>query len=73
MIYTYGIGVVMMGDWILQNPMFNGTAAVEDYLPEDDIALPVVVTFDETAFDETGADTNRATDLRRRALVRDPR
>ena len=62
-IYTYGIGVVMMGDWILQNPMFSGTAAVEAYLPEEDVALAVVVTFDESAFDEDGVYTNRATDL----------
>jgi CubicO group peptidase (beta-lactamase class C family) len=62
-IYTYGIGVVMMGDWILQNPMFSGTAAVEAYLPEEDVALAVVVTFDESAFDDDGVYTNRATDL----------
>lgn len=65
-VYTYGIGVVMMGDWILQNPMFSGTAAVEAYLPEEDIALAVVVTFDEKAFTEAGANTNRATDLFRK-------
>ncbi|MBF4573453.1 beta-lactamase family protein [Herbiconiux sp. VKM Ac-1786] len=62
-IYTYGIGVVMMGDWVLQNPMFSGTAAVEAYLPGEDVALAVVVTFDESAFDGSGAVGNRATDL----------
>ncbi len=62
-IYTYGIGVVMMGDWILQNPMFSGTAAVEAYLPDEDISLAVAVTFEETAFDEDGGVPNRATDL----------
>ncbi|WP_218003835.1 serine hydrolase domain-containing protein [Herbiconiux solani] len=62
-IYTYGIGVVMMGDWILQNPMFSGTAAVEAYLPAEDVTLAVVVTFTEAAFDDTGSAPNRATDL----------
>jgi CubicO group peptidase (beta-lactamase class C family) len=62
-IYTYGLGVVMMGDWVLQNPMFNGTAAVEAYLPDEDISLAVVVTFDEKAFDASGDVPNRATDL----------
>jgi hypothetical protein len=52
-----------MGDWILQNPMFSGTAAVEAYLPEEDIAFAIAVTFDETAFDDSGAVPNRATDL----------
>ncbi|MCS5734438.1 serine hydrolase domain-containing protein [Herbiconiux daphne] len=62
-IYTYGIGVVMMGDWILQNPMFSGTAAVEAYLPDDDISLAVAVTFDESAFDDAGQVPNLATNL----------
>ena len=30
--YSYGIGVVTTGNWILQNPMFNGFAAAEGYL-----------------------------------------
>lgn len=62
-IYTYGIGVVMMADWILQNPMFSGTSAVEAYLPDEDVALAVVVTFDEAAFDADGNVPMRATDL----------
>lgn len=62
-IYTYGIGVVMMGEWILQNPMFSGTSAVEAYLPGEDIALAIAVTFDEAAFDESGGVPMRATDL----------
>ena len=31
--YTYGLGVVLTGDWILQNPLFAGYGAVTGYLP----------------------------------------
>ena len=62
-IYTYGLGVVQMGHWILQNPMFNGFAAVEAYLPEGDVTISVAVTFHESAFDASGGVSNRATDL----------
>ena len=31
--YTYGLGIVISGEWLLQNPMFFGYAAVEAYLP----------------------------------------
>jgi len=61
--YTYGIGVVLTGSWIMQNPMFGGYAAVEAYLPSKKIAIAVAVTFDEKAFDETGGYKNRADDL----------
>lgn len=61
-IYTYGIGVVMMGDWILQNPMFSGTAAITAYLPAEQLAVSIVVTYRESAFDADGAVTNRAQD-----------
>jgi len=31
--YTYGMGIVISGDWLLQNPLFAGEAAVMAYLP----------------------------------------
>lgn len=31
--YSYGLGIVISGHWLLQNPMFAGYAAVEAYLP----------------------------------------
>ena len=52
--YTYGLGVVLSGSWILQNPLFGGYAAVEAYLPARKIAIAVAVTFGETSFDEKG-------------------
>ena len=43
--YTYGLGLVISGDWLLQNPMFAGYAAVEAYLPSQKIAIAVGITF----------------------------
>jgi CubicO group peptidase (beta-lactamase class C family) len=52
--YNYGLGVVLHGDWILQNPLFAGYAAVEAYLPGEKIAIAVANTYDEASFDDKG-------------------
>ena len=52
--YSYGLGVVLSGDWILQNPLFAGYGAVMAYLPAQKIAIAVAATFGEGAFDEQG-------------------
>ncbi len=65
-IYTYGLGIVISGHWLLQNPMFAGYAGVEAYLPSQKIALAVVTTFDEQAFDAQGNYANEADTLFRR-------
>jgi CubicO group peptidase (beta-lactamase class C family) len=52
--YSYGLGVVISGDWILQNPLFAGYGAVAGYLAPEKIAIAVATTFDEGAFDEQG-------------------
>jgi CubicO group peptidase (beta-lactamase class C family) len=64
--YTYGMGVVISGDWLLQNPMFGGYAAIEAYLPADKVAIAVAVTFAQDAFDAAGDYTNQADTLFRR-------
>lgn len=43
--YTYGLGIVISGDWLLQDPMFAGLGAVEAYLPARKLAIAVAVTF----------------------------
>jgi CubicO group peptidase (beta-lactamase class C family) len=58
--YTYGLGIVVSGNWLLQNPMFAGYAAIEGYLPSRRIAIAVAVTFAEGAFDAQGDYTNAA-------------
>lgn len=52
--FSYGLGVVLRGPWILQNPMFSGFAATEGYLPSHKLAIAVSVTFSEASFDKSG-------------------
>ena len=58
--YTYGLGIVISGNWLLQNPMFGGYAAVQAYLPDRGIAIAVATTFAPEAFDEQGEYSNAA-------------
>jgi CubicO group peptidase (beta-lactamase class C family) len=64
--YTYGMGLVISGDWLLQNPMFSGYSAVEAYLPAKKIAIAVAATFAPEAFDEAGNYSNAAEALFRK-------
>lgn len=52
--YNYGLGIVRSGAWLLQNPAFGGYGAVEAYLPTKKIAIAVVVTYGQKAFDAQG-------------------
>jgi CubicO group peptidase (beta-lactamase class C family) len=52
--YSYGLGVVLSGDWIVQNPLFAGYGGVMGYLPAQKIAIAVATTFGEGAFDDQG-------------------
>ncbi len=54
MVYNYGLGVVLSGAWVLQNPAFGGYSAAEAYLPAKKIAIAVATTFGEQSFDEQG-------------------
>lgn len=65
-VYTYGLGIVVSGSWLLQNPLFSGYAAVEGYLPSRKIAIAVAVTYDQDAFDASGDYTNAADTLFRK-------
>lgn len=67
--YTYGLGIVISGHWLLQNPLFSGYAAVEGYLPSRRIAIAVAVTYNQEAFDSQGDYTNEADTLFRRIGV----
>lgn len=64
--YTYGLGLVITGDWLMQNPLFSGYSASEAYLPSKKIAIAVATTYDQAAFDDTGAYANEADLLFRR-------
>ncbi|HKV20877.1 MAG TPA: serine hydrolase domain-containing protein [Mycobacterium sp.] len=64
--YTYGMGIVISGDWLLQNPLFAGEAGVMAYLPARKIAIAVAVTYRPEAFDDQGDYRNEADTLFRR-------
>jgi CubicO group peptidase (beta-lactamase class C family) len=64
--YTYGLGIVISGDWLLQNPLFAGAAAVEAYLPSQKIAIATAVTYEPAAFDDLGNYSNAAESLFRK-------
>jgi CubicO group peptidase (beta-lactamase class C family) len=61
--YTYGLGIVISGHWLLQNPLFSGYAAVEAYLPSQKIAVAVAATYSPEAFDDQGSYVNAAQTL----------
>jgi CubicO group peptidase (beta-lactamase class C family) len=62
-VYTYGLGIVISGNWLLQNPMLAGQSAVEGYLPSRKIAIAVAVTYRPDAFDDQGNYRNEAETL----------
>ena len=69
--YSYGLGIVTSGDWLLQNPLFAGESAVFAYLPEQDVVVAVAVTYGPGAFDATtGIDINEADRLWREIAVK---
>jgi CubicO group peptidase (beta-lactamase class C family) len=65
-IYTYGLGLVISGNWLLQNPLMSGYAALEAYLPSQKIAIAVAGTYAPEAFDDQGDYRNEADTLFRR-------
>lgn len=64
--YTYGMGIVISGEWLLQNPQFAGAAGTMAYLPNKKVSLAVAVTYLPEAFDEQGNYRNEADILFRR-------
>lgn len=58
--YTYGLGIVISGNWLMQNPLFAGESGVMAYLPSQKIAIAAAVTYRPEAFDEQGNYTNVA-------------
>jgi CubicO group peptidase (beta-lactamase class C family) len=64
--YTYGMGIVISGHWLIQNPLFGGYGAIEGYLPSQKIAIAAAVTFAPEAFDGQGDYSNAADPLFRK-------
>lgn len=53
--YTYGLGLVLTGNWMVQDPLFSGEAGAFAYLPSQKVAIAVAVTFAEDAFGADGS------------------
>src|ERR1700676_1439268 len=70
-VYTYGLGIIISGRWLLQNPQLAGYAAVEGYLPSQKIAVAVANTYEPEAFDDQGNYSNEADTLFRRGGARE--
>lgn len=65
-VYTYGLGIVISGNWLLQNPLMSGYSAVAAYLPSQKISIAVATTYLPEAFDDQGNYTNAADTLFRK-------
>lgn len=52
--YTYGLGIVLSGSWVLQNPLLAGYGSIAAGLPGRNLAIAVATTFTEACFDEQG-------------------
>jgi CubicO group peptidase (beta-lactamase class C family) len=61
--YNFGLGVVLVGDWILQDPLLSGLGVVEAYLPSEKIGISLATTLDPGAFSPEGAYKNAASAL----------
>jgi CubicO group peptidase (beta-lactamase class C family) len=51
----FGMGVIVINDWVLQNPSFSGYAAIQAYLPQERLAIAVSTTRGPEAPDENTA------------------
>jgi CubicO group peptidase (beta-lactamase class C family) len=59
--YSYGLGIVETGNWLLQDPLFSGEAGAFAYLPSQKVAVSVAVTFKEDAFSPDDGSYTEAT------------
>ena len=60
--YSYGLGIVTSGNWVLQDPLFSGESAVDAYLPSQEVAIAVAVTYQPAAFDPTTGEYKNVAD-----------
>jgi CubicO group peptidase (beta-lactamase class C family) len=48
---NYGLGIVLHGSWLLQNPSFAGFGSVMAYLPSKRLSIAVIATYGEASAD----------------------
>jgi CubicO group peptidase (beta-lactamase class C family) len=57
---NFGLGVVRNGSWLLQTPSLAGYSETMAYLPSQQIAIAVVITFLPAAYDAQGNNASSA-------------
>jgi hypothetical protein len=60
---NFGLGIVRNGSWLLQTPSLAGYSATMAYLPSQEIAIAVVITFLPAAYDAQGNNASSATSI----------
>jgi len=45
--FNYGLGIILHGQWLLQNPSFGGFGSIMAYLPEQQLSIAVIATYGE--------------------------
>ncbi|WP_411104099.1 serine hydrolase domain-containing protein [Streptomyces sp. cmx-4-9] len=53
----FGLGVIVVDDWILTNPSFGGYAAIQAYLPSQHLSIAVTVTKGPKSPEHNSAET----------------
>ena len=53
--YSYGLGIVTTGNWLMQDPLFFGEAGAFAYLPPKKAAIALALTFSQDAFAPDGS------------------
>jgi hypothetical protein len=48
------VGVILQGPWITGNKFYAGSGAVVGYLPSEKLAIAVITTYQQAAFDSHG-------------------
>ena len=60
--YSYGMGIVTTGNWVMQDPLFSGQAGAFAYLPSQKVAVSLALTVSKEGFAPDGSYTPETTD-----------
>jgi CubicO group peptidase (beta-lactamase class C family) len=52
--HSFGLGVILQGPWITGNKFYAGSGAIVGYLPAEQLAIAVITTYQQAAFDSHG-------------------
>jgi CubicO group peptidase (beta-lactamase class C family) len=69
--YSYGLGIVTTGNWVMQDPLFSGQAGAFAYLPSQNVAISLALTVEKEAFAPDGSYTPETTGNAADALWRE--